>query len=108
MLTKEAAQILCNKLQAKVFKNNGWNGNMILDVINEFTEKPSPKIKIGYAYLNGKGNYVLIKDTNANGFPVGSDNWCYEWNGILGGGVFRDERTLDASKPYKLVEIEDE
>lgn len=75
---------------------------------SECNKKFAPKIQKGFVYRNGKGNYILIEELNPKGFPVGSDGWCYEWNGLLGGGYFEDDCTLDASKPYRLVEVKNE
>jgi hypothetical protein len=103
MLTKEEADKLRNQLCGNLI-NLGF-GNIKL-IVDSFTEKPKPKIKVGDIYLDKQGMpREIVEICYGEQYPVRTTNLSYTIEGIYKEDSTSYKNDLDLTKIYKLVEI---
>lgn len=111
MLTREEALILKNRLMNASFClwdedqkiNPTINVLSVYLLLDELTEKPKPRAKVGYYYKDGYGNIEMVTEITAIRIITNYGNF-YRLDGTEMDGI-DDRNNLDLSKPYKLVEV---
>jgi len=113
MLTKEEAEKLIDAIREILCLSKGMNSECrdkikhLYSITGSLIEKPKRRIKIGDIYKDGEGVIKQINEIDyGDNSMQSSDAWNYKLNGEPL-GTFPDEKNLDLSRRYKLVEIEE-